>query len=959
MNNNYVIINGRKKIPLFQLFDIPIVTRGKAIKLRTNVATVMIFDHKEIPRINLSILGKKIPMALIMFGYYGYKELGKRFNNFKKVDEKDNSLYGKLLIDLKEYYIESKGMTQDDFITEIGRYYSNFNYKVKGEDLIYALDLMLQTDIMTKEFFKKDSILEELIYVMQNLDDYDDTDFANKRIRCFEYIVLQDIAKAVFDLCLSNRTARQPKFNINSSQILSKCNISDIVQFDFSYSPIDQLTKLSRTSLVGPGGFSRKNVPQHLRDITPSMFGRVCPVDTPDRDNCGVLQNLVPNVNLDKNLKFDKKTEEFPISIPVSMVPFLEHDDQTRLQMASSQMRQSILLSEFDKPLVRSGCEGLYMEYTSFIAKAKKDGEVVFVDTSHLVVVYNDKTVDMFDIGVKYVYTDNIDIKRVYVSQGDKFRAGDILAESDFSSNGEMNIGRNLLTAVMVYYGHNYEDGIVISDRLVEEGTFTSHHGKDMSFTLPPNKVLISLDDNNYLPLPDPSINDEDNKYVKMSTGDTYAKIKEIPYTVTDYNVIFNSVQDLRVKRNMVITEVNIYANEWNQDIPEYKEWIEKKIESQVKEEEKLQNVVKEHLDKDQAMMLIRDRGLDKFSHTGKYKFKGEKINGVQFEIKAVFPRPIRIGDKIGNRHGNKGVISKIVPHEKMPQLEDGRHADICINPLGIISRMNIGQLYELHFAMSIVDLKARLLEMLRADVPQENMKTYLLDYVEIIDNTKDKWYIGQYREQIKTKKIDEKFIESITFIQPPFESMDMDKIEAALKHTLTEFEYNVYDPVSKQEVLNKVAVGYMYFFRMVHIAESRATARGIGAYSKRTLQPLAGRKNNGGQRCGEMETACLIAHDATKNLSEFFTTKSDCIDLKNRYIRELIDSDISQKPEDDNTIPESVKLLDAYMTVIGVDQDDAVIEAAEEKKPDVNIEKQETQDRSTKVRVAKKTNSA
>jgi len=908
VDHNYIVINGRKKIPQFQLIDTPIVTRGQTIKLRTNVATLTISEEKEAPFIQSTFLNKKVSLALLMFSYFGPEELERRYNLSNLKPESD-SLIGKLMSDLKTRETESKGMTQDDFIPELGRNYTKFNPKSKGEDIVYAIDLVLKTDIMTRRFFEKDNILDEVISVIEK-EELDDTLFTNKRVRCFEYMVLSKVSKAVFDLCLSNRTTRQPKFNVNSTQILSECNVSDIVQFDFSINPIEELTKLSRISLLGPGGFKRENVPAHLRDIYPSMMGRICPVDTPDRDNCGVLQDLLPNVKLDENLRFTEEIlDKQPVSVPVSFIPFLEHDDQTRLQMASSQMRQAIMLKEFDVPIVQSGCEGLFTDYTQFVKRAKKDGEVIYQDPNFIIVIYDDKDIDIFDISYRKIYVENMDFMNVYVRVGDKFKAGDILAESNFCMGGEVQFGKNLLTAVMSYYGNNYEDGIVISDRLVKEGVFTSVHYKDLSFTLPPNKVLLSLDEEKYKPLPD--------MYETIEVGKPYAIMKEI--SSENHFSVFEEKTKLEAQKKLIITEVNIYPNIWNDEIPEFRRWIETRIEEQQKRENYFKQVLKDSLSKNVASSFIRDKGLDKFSFVEKYKVKKERINGVRVEMFGVYFRQIQVGDKIANRHGNKGVISQIVEHEKMPQLEDGRHVDICINPLGIISRMNIGQLYELHLAMSLEDLKEEILKRIR-DEKYDNKKVrkYLFDYIKIIDNTEENWYTKQFMEQCP-KVIDENFIKNLTLIQPPFESVTRSQIEQALEYTETMPKYKIFDPVSKSFLENDIAVGFIYFFKMIHIAEERLAARGIGSYARRTLQPLGGRKNKGGQRCGEMETACLIGHDAPVDLHEFLTTKSDCIDLKNDYIRNFIEADLVPREEEIDATPESVKLLKAYLTAIGV----------------------------------------
>lgn len=909
IDGNYIMINGRKKIPLFQLFDIPVVTRGETIKLRTNVATLMVSKERDSPKIAVSFLGKKLPMALLLLAYYGPSEISEKFDIEHFEIRDDTNLMEILLSEIKDYLKESRGYTQDDFIHEAGRTYSKYNAKSKGEDIVYALDLIPKVDVLTSKFLTQGTILEELLFVIQE-QFVDDTLFTNKRVRCFEYILYHKLSKIIFDLCLSNRTARQPKFNINSTQILSECNVSDIVQFDFSINPIEELTKLSRISLLGPGGFKRENIPKHLRDITPTMFGRICPVDTPDRDNCGVLQNLIPNVKLDENLKFlDEYYEHQPISIPVSMVPFCEHDDQTRLQMASSQMRQGILLKEFDQPIIKSGCEHLYTDYTQFIKRARKNGEVVHIDDKYLMVVYDDNDVDIFDISYRKIYVENMDFMNVYVKPGDKVTPGDILAESNFLKNGHIQFGRNLLTGVMVYYGNNYEDGIVVSDKLANQDILTSVHFKDLSFTIPPHKVLLSLEEEKYKPLP--------NILENVEIGNPYAIMKNL--TIEDPYSVFTEPLRLEAEKSFIISEINIYPNEWNENIPQYNEWIQDQIKIQHEKEAGLRKVLKDKLPTDYAKKFIRENQLDLVNFVGKFKDKREKIDGVLVEMYGVHFRKVKVGDKMANRHGNKGVISRIVPEEKMPQLEDGRHLDICINPLGIISRMNIGQLFELHLAMSVYDLKQNLKEMIQAKKDQKEIKEYLLNYIKIIDKTNG-WYFDQFQDQLPDE-IDEQFIEDLSIIQPPFESCKIEDIFNALEYTGTKFKQKIYDPLSKTYLQNEIAVGYIYFHRMVHIAEEKLAARGIATYAKRTLQPLGGRKNKGGQRCGEMETACIIGHDAPLNLFEFLTTKSDCIDLKNRYIREVIDPTLLDDSKELDPRPESVKLLNSYLTVIGVDQ--------------------------------------
>jgi DNA-directed RNA polymerase subunit beta len=255
--------------------------------------------------------------------------------------------------------------------------------------------------------------------------------------------------------------------------------------------------------------------------------------------------------------------------------------------------------------------------------------------------------------------------------------------------------------------------------------------------------------------------------------------------------------------------------------------------------------------------------------------------------------------------------------------MEDGKYVDICISPLSVISRMNLGQIFELHLGMSLVDLKRQLVNMLTEGKSQEELKKYILDYIKIIDNTEGNWYYKQFEEQLNITTVDETFIYKLSVVEPPFESSSAEMILKALEYTNTPSEYKMFDSISNRWVLNPIAVGYMYFFKMIHIAETKLAGRGIGVYNKRTLQPLGGRKNRGGQRCGEMETACLIAHGSTYNLHEFLTTKSDCTDLKNDYIRSVVESEFIRKPETLDKVPESVKLFDKYLQVIGLDSKD------------------------------------
>lgn len=911
IDNNHFVINGRKKVALFQLFDLPVVMRNSVI-FRSNVSTIQVEWLKNMDCVVIKYQKKIIPMAIFMAAFFGIDNLIEKYdlNNLPPLPD-NPKLLDLILMDCKVFCESHIDTPHNDIVKLTGSYVTKHNSLAKGYEIIYSFKIIPEIDIFTKKFMLADNIFDEIIEVLK-IGGYNDTDFKNKRIRFLEYVLYSELMRNVYSMCISSKEVSEPKYNVKTTRILEECNVSSAVQFDFCINPIDELTKLSKTTLMGPGGFAeRQHVQSYLKDISDSMYGRICPVDTPDRDNCGILQNLLPNTILDENLKFaDEYLEKQIISAPVSMVPFLEHDDQTRLQMSASQMRQAIMLKNFERPLVGSGCENLYTKYTQFIHIAKNDGKVIYFDKKWIIVKYVDNTIDSFIVDHRHIYTENLDWMRVYIENGETFEKGKILAESNFCKDGHIVFGRNLLTAVMGYYGDNYEDGIVISEKLINEDIFTSMHYVDLSFIIPSHKVLVSLSNNEYMPLP--KIGD------RLKVGEAYAKIKTIPINPQDFTNIFEEEISLTTKKDIMITNIEIYANEWNDEIPEWKNWVETTIEKQELSQQKIQDIAFENFNKDDALDFIKKHSIDRFGNTSKYRIKGELIDGIQVKIFGAYQRKIKIGDKIGNRHGNKGVISRIVPEKDMPKMDDGRHVDICINPLGIISRMNIGQLFELHFGMSINDLKLKLSNMLSLDISQDEIRSYLLQFVKIIDKTENSWYYNQFENQLPLI-IDDEFIKSLTFIQPPFESMKIDDVLKLLRYTNTPFSYNITDPRSGMKILNPIAVGFMYFFRMVHIAENRIASRGVGTYMRKTMQPLSGRKNSGGQRLGEMETACLIAYDAMENLQEFFTTKSDCIDLKNNYIRSQINFEEMKESDDVDLTPESVKLLNSYLLTCGL----------------------------------------
>ena len=895
IDDNFLIINGNRKIPLWQLIDLPIVCKDSTEYTFRNrcFMTILSKDNNDEFIYNLKFNNVKIPFALALIASFNRDELLKKFDNYKDhiLLKEINKLYSTISYE------------KNEIITYLGKMFTKYNARKRAESILFSLNNVLKIDIVSSSFYNNDNLLMLFLDTVLNNIVYDSEDYKNKRVRCFEYIILDVVIKNMFNFCLSVISGNK-KFNINSNEIINQCNVSDIVHYNFTINPIDQLTKFSRCSLKGPIGFSQDNVRIKLRNVHPSMFCKVCPVDTPDRDNCGVILSLTPGVEIKQDGKFGEQSE-LPTSVSISMVPFLKNDDATRLQMAASQMRQAVMLKEPQIPLVQSGYESSFTHYTEYVKVSKNDGSVLFANDSIIIVKYDNDEIDVFKTGYRKIYMNIIDVYETYVKTGDKVTKGQILAESNFCKNKIMRLGRNALTSIQIFYGYNYEDAIIVSEKFAKE--MTSIHYVDLSFHLKPDRVLLSLSDDEYKPLP--QIGDVIKK------GNPYAITKIIPDEASNYRDTF----DHKVKlspRDVIIVDVKIYPNNWNKQIVKFDKFIKETLQKQIEEENKIYSLLENYLGKQDIDKIFKSQWGSR-SDVSRFKDKKKDIEGVYVEIYGIYVKELEVGDKLANRHGNKGVISTILPYEKMPKIGN-KHADIIINPLGIIGRMNVGQLYELHLGMAIENFKERLRKKLNDNVSQKEIKEDIINLVSIIDNTNDNRLTKQYRELVEKYTINSEFIDNFYIVQPPFESCSYEQLKRVMDYTNTKFLYEVIDGISGKKLENPIAVGYMYWMKLIHMASEKIAARSIFTYNKRTMQPLSGKKNKGGQRLGEMETACLIAHGAIENLNEFHGVKSDAVEAKNHYIRnELTGIKIPTKKED--FIPESVKLLLNYLKLIGV----------------------------------------
>lgn len=912
INNQFFYIGGYLKIPIFQIYDFPIIFRNNFLKLRTNTISISLDMNKpNVSDYKISLFNKTIPIDTFITASCTKEE----FDEF--MSEKTEECYDLMAV-ATACYEKWASTTELERIEEVGSYFetaAGFDPVKKGKSVLFSLKSAYEVDFFSREFLHTNSLTFELLNAIYE-GQKPDTDIRRKRVRFLEYI-LSPLVRKVYDMLLTLHNSKKIKFQIPQTVVLDDCNVSDIVHFNLAVNPVSEIASFCQMTLTGPGGFKKDNVPAPLRNLDISQFGYICGADTPDRDGCGVVLNAVPTIDVDERGCFGEADTEVITSFPISLVPFCEHDDPIRLQMASNQMKQSLLLENPSKPYVKSGVEDCFMDNTTFLYKAKDVGIVVHLDDNFMIVKYNNGESDIFEISYRSMYLGAIDQLIPFFKEGDDFNKDDILCSSGMLTDGELSLGQNLLTAITVWKGFNYEDGIVISDA-VSDKKFTSKHGVDMTFTIEPGQVLLSLIDDTYSPLP--KIGDS------LQKGDVCAKVK-----VLDGEDGFESINiephEVIAPIDCTITSIEIYPNSWNKKVKEFDKYIQELMVSQADKYNNLYLKLEAHLGTEEADQFVMLHGLSRLDCTkrsGRYTNKGKKVGGIFIKVHGIYKEKIGIGDKIANRHGNKGVISKIVPEDKMPVLPDGRRIEVILNPLGIISRMNVGQLYELHMNEAMYQLKNKL-----KGIKWKREKVKLLKgFLDIIDKSPEQWtskrVIEDYRQDLKragSRKSEIGIAEdNLYIIQPPFQSMKANDLIKGMEYADAEMKQKLYDPSSKMEIKNLIAVGYIYFLKLVHRSSDKMSARSIGPYSKKTLQPLGGKARLGGHRLGEMEVWSLVAHGADNVLRDFLTLQSDSPGLKNKFLADILQNPELATHSSTDTRPQSLRLFEAYLKILGLE---------------------------------------
>ena len=783
---------------------------------------------------------------------------------------------------------------------KVGRYKINKRFKYEDDRKSLILE---ERDIV--------NTLKYLIDIYSGKKDLDDIDhLGNRRVRsvgellCNQIKValirIERVAREKMNAKNLDRSSLRPQDLISIKPVIGAIKefftSSQLSQFMDQINPLAELTHKRRLNALGPGGLARDRAGFEVRDIHYTHYGRICPIETPEGPNIGLIVSLASYAKINeygfietpyrkvkdsvvsKDVKYlsaidedgyliaqadakiddegrflerqisSRKSGDYLagnpkdieymdlssrqiISISTALIPFLEHDDASRALMGSNMQRQAVPLLFAEPPRVGTGIESMISDNSGVIVKAEEDGVVVYVSNSRIDIKNKDGEVRSYPL-LKYQKTNQESCfnQKPIVNLNEEIEAGQIIADGPSTFHGELSLGKNVLAGFIPWNGYGFEDAVLISERISKDDVFTSIHIKELSVDVRdtklgreyisrdiPNvseKMLSHLDENGIIRI---------GSYV--STGSILVG-KVSPKSETENSPEFKLLNQIFGEKAKNIKDSSLR-------VPHGVEGIV--IDVQIlkrKDGDELQSTVEESV---------------KVFIASKHK--------------------LREGDKIAGRHGNKGVISRVLPEEDMPFLEDGTPLDICFNPLGVPSRMNIGQILESELGISAMALN--------------------------------------------------KFYES-----PVFSSASIKQIENELEKSgfPKDCKFNLRDGRTGEMFKNPVFVGCMYVIKLNHLVDHKMHARSTGPYSLITQQPLGGKAQFGGQRLGEMEVWALEAYGAAHTLQEFLTIKSDNIEGRTKIYEDIIkgyeSATVSGVPESFNVLVQELRGLGIDLTI-------------------------------------------
>ncbi|MFD1556718.1 DNA-directed RNA polymerase subunit beta [Paraburkholderia silviterrae] len=962
-------------------------------------------------------------------------------------------------------------------LSKVGR--MKFNRRVGRDEIVGPMTLQDDDILATIK------ILVELRNGKGEVDDIDH--LGNRRVRCVGELAenqfragLVRVERAVKErLGQAESENLMPHDLINSKPISSAIReffgSSQLSQFMDQTNPLSEITHKRRVSALGPGGLTRERAGFEVRDVHPTHYGRVCPIETPEGPNIGLINSLALYAHLNeygfletpyRKVVDSKVTDQIDylsaieegryviaqanaavaedgtltdelvssreagetlmvtpdriqymdvapsqiVSVAASLIPFLEHDDANRALMGSNMQRQAVPCLRPEKPVVGTGIERTVAVDSGTTVQALRGGVVDYVDAGRIVIRVNDDEAVAGEVGVdiynliKYTRSNqNTNInQRPIVKMGDKVARGDVLADGASTDLGELALGQNMLIAFMPWNGYNFEDSILISEKVVADDRYTSIHIEELNVVARDTKLgpeEITRDISNLAEVQLGRLDESGIVYIgaEVEAGDVLVG-KVTPKGETQLTpeekllrAIFgekaSDVKDtsLRVPSGMsgTVIDVQVFTREgitrdkraqqiiddelkrYRLDLNDQLRIVEgdafqrlarmldgkvanggpKKLAKGTKiDQAYLEDLDHYHwfdirlADEEAAAQLeaIKNSIEEKrhqfdlaFEEKRKKLTQGDELPpGVLKMVKVYLAvkRRLQPGDKMAGRHGNKGVVSKIVPIEDMPYMADGRPADVVLNPLGVPSRMNVGQVLEVHLGWAAKGLGWRIGEMLARQTKIAELREFL---TKIYNESGHKEDLDSFSDD-EIFELARNLREGVPFATPVFDGateeemgkmLDLafpDDIAHNLGMTPSKNQVRLYDGRTGEMFERTVTVGYMHYLKLHHLVDDKMHARSTGPYSLVTQQPLGGKAQFGGQRFGEMEVWALEAYGASYVLQEMLTVKSDDVTGRTKVYENLVKGDHVI----DAGMPESFNVLVKEIRSLGIDID-------------------------------------
>ena len=939
----------------------------------------------------------------------------------------------------------------------------------------YRLGLEIDKSVLslTKEdIVKTIEVLSQIKYGDLSTDDIDN--LANRRVRAVGELVenqlrigISKIEKYILEkMHSSDPDSIMPQTLINSKPLSSSIKdffaMSQLSQFMDQTNPLSEVTHKRRLSSLGPGGLIRERASFEVRDVHPTHYGRICPIETPEGPNIGLINSLATYARInnygfietpyrkvvdnkltdevvflsaveeiDKNIAqsnikigsdnileeelvicrrnneyitvkseqidlVDVSTKQL-VSIATTLIPFLENDDANRALMGSNMQRQALPLLKSKAPLVGTGTESIIAYDSGVVIKSQTDGIIKYVDSNKIVVESSaeyDRQIKTYDL-IKYSRTnqDTCINQKPVVSIGQSVKAGQVMSDGHCIENGDLALGKNIRVAFMSWNGYNFEDSIIVSEKLLQDDTFTSVHIEELEVVardtrLGPEEItrdipnineeyLSKLDEEGVIhigakvkagdlivgkttPKSESPMTPEE-KLLKVIFGEKSSDVKDsslyapigMDGVVVDVKILSRKgldkderslyIESQEIQKATRDKELNIsFLNSSIRDdlksifldksltnnVGKNKKGT--KLDSKILEEISLQDLLKVSIDDDKSIeksaKLIKsykdqlskiekeyDDRISRIKSGDDLKQGVLKIVKIYIASKSI----LQAGDKMSGRHGNKGVVSRIVPIEDMPYDENGESVDIILNPLGVPSRMNIGQILESHLGLASVALGRKVAEKLKLYKSGAASISDIRSQLERIYDSKEEISLLKLMKDNEVIEFASKIKDGVPFATGSFDGINEDKINNLLEMSgnNSDGQITLIDGISGEKFDRKVTVGYMYILKLHHLVDSKIHARSIGPYSLITQQPLGGKSHFGGQRFGEMECWALQAYGVAYTLQEMLTVKSD--DVVGRI--KIYESIIHDNQNFSCGIPESFNVMIKEVRSLGL----------------------------------------